>query len=198
MPTLQVEETVRVLGSTYSGVKNITSDGSVTKSITVPAAKTGALTTRTDADTGTLTMDSGHGITTGARLDLYWDGGSRRGLTVGTVSVDEVPIDGGAGDDLPDDETDITAMVPVEEEFLLTGDNAEALLFYSVLAGIIVLTGADDVEDMAVELDAAIPYLWTLERDPTIPVAGDTVTKAFFSHGDSTTTSAMTVVALVS
>lgn len=88
--------------------------------IEIPAAKAGLLTTRTDDDTGTLTMDPGHGITTGAKLDVYWtnaDGtrGSRVDMTVGTVSGNTVPIDLGTGDNLPIQGAAIRAMVPVIE-----------------------------------------------------------------------------------
>jgi hypothetical protein len=64
----------------------------------------GSLTTRTDADTGEITMSTQiapHGITTGEIVDVVWSRGWRLGMTVGTVSGNSVPIDGGEGDDLP-------------------------------------------------------------------------------------------------
>lgn len=104
----------------YNNVQKVALDGDE-----LPLAKVGELTTRTDNETGTLTMDTGHGITTGARLDLYWadgDGagtpGSRRGITVGTVSGNTVPIgadNSGSGDNLPLVNTAITAMIPHNE-----------------------------------------------------------------------------------
>lgn len=69
----------------------------------------GELTTRTDADTGELTMaTANHGISTGDTVNLTWDGGSRSDVTVGNVSGTTVPIDGGTGTDLPATSTDIT------------------------------------------------------------------------------------------
>jgi hypothetical protein len=72
----------------------------------------GTLTTRSDDDTGTLTMDDGgHGIATGAVVTLLWDGGSRGGVAVGTVAGVSVPIDGGSGDVLPATSTAVRVVV---------------------------------------------------------------------------------------
>lgn len=78
----------------------------------IPAGKAGTLSTRTDNETGTLTLGSGHGITTAATIDLFWDGGARYGITVGTVSGTSVPIgadNAGTGDNLPTQGTAIVA-----------------------------------------------------------------------------------------
>jgi hypothetical protein len=83
------------------------------------AGATGVLTTRTDAHTGTLTMNPGHGITTGQRLDIYWtlSGISyvMRNCLVGTVSGNSVPFTNvnSLGDALPIATTPIIASVPV-------------------------------------------------------------------------------------
>lgn len=83
--------------------------------------KAGTLTTRTSDSVGTLTMDSGHGITTGQGLDLYWDDGdgARIGMVVGTVSGDSVPVSGGAGFVLPSASTSV---------FILTGGLKDILI----------------------------------------------------------------------
>lgn len=93
--------------------------------MTLPAAKTGRLTTRTDDNTGTLTMDSGHGLTTG-KIDVFWNVGgvkAHRRQMDGVVTGDSIAIDGGVGGILPADESAITAVAPtsisipsVEEE----------------------------------------------------------------------------------
>lgn len=67
------------------------------------------LTTRTNASSGTITAPSGHGVTTGATIDVYWNqfdspyyiAKIRYGMTVGTVSGTSIPVSGGDGDDLP-------------------------------------------------------------------------------------------------
>lgn len=68
------------------------------------------LTTRTSDSVGTITAPSGHGITTGATIDVYWAEETaanqrasriRKSVTVGTVSGTSIPISGGDGDILP-------------------------------------------------------------------------------------------------
>lgn len=196
--TMKVIEVVEAMGFSFPSTLNLSSDGGMVKSVSLPAAKVGQLTTRTDADTGELTMAAGHGITTGDRLDVYWEGGSRRGVVVGTVATNQVPIDLGDGDDLPDNLTAVTAMVPTEEEFLFTGNNAEALAFFSQRKGTIVLATSADAESTARVLAAGVSSVWTPQRDPTVPTAGDDVAKVFFSHADSANTGILRVVALIS
>src|SRR5688572_5549257 len=129
-----VIQRVDVLGDTFQYAGTTSADNHVGFNVTMAVAKIGSLSTRTDANTGVLTMNSGHGITTGQRLDLYWSGGQRRGMVVGTVSVDSVPIDLGAGTDLPAQGTAITAQVPQEESIVVTGANAVLIVFDSASA----------------------------------------------------------------
>lgn len=82
------------------------------------------LTVRTDATSGTITAPSGHGITTGATIDIYWmeviatynTARIRRGVTVGTVSGTSIPFSGGAGDDLPAQGEEV--LVPTTDDTL--------------------------------------------------------------------------------
>lgn len=183
---------ITIDGKAFKSVVSVETDGVIKKEVEVAAAKAGTLTTRTDSDTGTLTMESGHGITTGARLDLYWNGGCRRGITVGTVATNSVPIDAGSGDDLPAATTAITAMVPHEEEFSVSGDNVKSIGAYSKLPGQIVVAESDGTEILAIELGSANgenqAYSW-IDGTTTNPVAGDPIGKVFFSHANSSTPS---------
>lgn len=91
----------------------------------------GTLTTRTDADTGVATLVTGHSITTGEVVDVYWAAGVRYGMTA-TVSVNAVTVDGGAGDDLPSQDTACTVVEQTSITVLnLDGDNAKMIgVFY--------------------------------------------------------------------
>ncbi len=162
----------------------------------VPAAKVGALTTRTDDNTGELTMQASHGITTGAKLDLYWASGKRLGMTVGTVATNAVPIDGGSGDNLPADETAITAMVPVEFPIVADGDDVVTIDAWSTADADVLITDASNVSILALETDGN-GYSWLAASGETNPVAGDSIAKVFFSHGDSTGTRRMRLQLLV-
>lgn len=198
--TLTNSDMCTVLGYQFPNRETVSADGSIIKTTSVAAAKTGTLTTRTDANTGELTMAASHGITTGARLDLYWDGGSRRGITVGTVATNAVPIDLGSGDDLPADETVITAMVPTEEAFTVSGSTVTAIALFSDVAGQIVFCASDETEIKAYSVGdvsgGAQSMIWTAGRDADNPVTGGAITKVYFSHGSSTETATMRAIVL--
>jgi len=155
----------------------------------IAAAKNGTLTTRTDANTGSLTMSASHGITDGVKLDLFWVGGSRRDMTVGTVSTNVVPIDLGSGDDLPIATTVITAMIPVLVVFnVASGDAAKGFAVSSPKAGYVSFVDGDNADITAAiyQLDAGEGKSWATGNGVTNPLASSVVAKVKFSHGDST------------
>lgn len=161
---------------------------------TLVAAKTGNLTTRTSDTAGTLTMDSGHGITTGQRLDIFWSGGSGYAATVGTVSVDSVPFTGLVGT-LPADESEITAQVPTQVNVSVTGTDVK---FIVATAGLtfgdygcnVIITRSDNTVSEAYQLTASAPADgWNgATYGPANPVSGETIAKVFFAQGNSAKT----------
>jgi hypothetical protein len=182
--------TKSVTGGALSASENRTvSDETQTlASPTVPVALTSVLTVRTDDTSGSLTMDAGgHGITTGSRVDLYWDGGRCYGATVGTVATNVIPItDVAGGDVLPAQATAIKVGKCVEAPFGLVGANISGLVGTSLVEGYIV--AADAGADVAVfELEAGKVSIWEPTDAAANPLAGDTPTKAFFSHSDVNT-----------
>lgn len=157
----------------------------------MPAAKVGALTTRTDNDTGVLTMVTGHGIITADKVDVFWanpDGtrGCRYNMDA-TVAGDAVSIDGGAGDNLPADETDVTAMVPLSEAFAIVGNDIKAYAVWSEAIGVIKFFSSAPALLAAVVLDATNQsFTWDEKNKYANPLAGVTVATVKFSHADST------------
>jgi hypothetical protein len=159
----------------------------------IDPAWAGALTTRTDDNTGTITItDPAHTITTGAKLDIYWADGSRYQVTVGTVSGVSVPIDLGAGDNLPVANTALTAMVPNSETTAITGNNAQWIFCQSLCttaSSRITFTQSDNTVIATYLIPstyrAAVPWIATSVSDVTNPFAGVTVGKVFMSCGDS-------------
>src|SRR5690606_6519409 len=97
--------------------------------LVLPAAFAGELTTRTDNDTGVVTVeDSEHTIETGDTVDAYWidaDGlmQVRYGMEA-TVSTVEITLDGGAGENLPAEDTEVTVSAQVEIDTDFAGDKA--------------------------------------------------------------------------
>ena len=88
-------------GVSVSGVKNRSADSAVGYDLEVPRAHNGTLSTRTNNTEGTITLSGGHPVTTAMVVDLYWTGGTRRAVVVGTVSGTSVPISGGSADTQP-------------------------------------------------------------------------------------------------
>lgn len=183
----RVTSTARVLGKEYPMIVDTPYDTGIVVDVSIAAAKVGSLTTRTDDNTGVLTMAASHGITDGVKLDVYWDGGRRYNMTVGTVSVNSVPIDGGSGDNLPTAATAITAMIPVEESFVITGNSAVAFSAWS---------NADHAQVLVEEVDNTVISAVELEGDggdssiwytglTTNPLTDGDITKVVLSHGDS-------------
>ncbi len=197
-----IQKTRSLGGKAYSENRTLTNDGPVGKEISVAAAKVGALTTRTDANTGTLTMAASHGIVTGDRIAIFWNIGGvigcRRGVEVGTVATNSVPFDNGTGDDLPADESAITACVEVEEPVAIDGDDFNLLVAYGEGKGSFSLCGADDVEDFGWHFPlGAQTYEWYTNCGYANPIVGDVITKVFFANGDSSAAKTFRIGALV-
>jgi hypothetical protein len=176
-----------ISGMNFNISTTVSSDLGPQFSVDLAVAKSGTLSTRTDDNTGTLTLESGHGVQTGDRLDIYWeddDGNMERryGVTVGTVSGTSVPFDLGAGDNLPAAATEVTAMVPDEEVFVVTGDNAVSVAAACANGGTVVFATAANATVLAVELTPTnASYVWTTGAG-TNPLAGGSVTKVFVSQ----------------
>jgi hypothetical protein len=174
------------LGMQFTHSETVSSDLAVPFSVSCAAAKTGSLTTRTDDNTGTLTMATGHAIPTGQRLDVFWDGGARVGMTVGTVSGLSVPIDLGSGDVLPAAATAVTAQVPSEEALVVTGDDAVLVACGATAGGAVTFTTSGDVYVFHAPLTSLVTsYVWNESDGGTNPLAGASVAKAYLSNSSS-------------
>ena len=93
---------------TYSAVSPKIGSQPISSITSTLAAAVSTAFARTNDTTGTLTLSTGHGITTGAIINITWSGGSRQYVTVGTVSTNSVPISAGIGNPLPAANTVIT------------------------------------------------------------------------------------------
>jgi hypothetical protein len=195
MAVMKITKEVIVNNRPYRSSRSIESNNnSETGGTSVPAAKdaNATLTVRTDNDTGTLTCKVGHGINTGDKVDLYWvEAGvnkRRRYVTVGVVAGQSVPIDLGAGDNLPAAATaGITVSVCLVDGGLnLTGNNVVGIAVSNLAneRGIVNVLSAADAELDTRELASGETYTWDSGDGSTNPLAGDTVAKVVFSHSD--------------
>lgn len=185
--------TVAIAGVSYSQAISATGTNVERATPTVSAAKAGSLTTWTDANTGTFTMDPGHGFTTSDLIDLFWSGGSRRNMTA-TVTGDSVVLDGGSGDNLPVVSTAITAMLPTQVAFSADATSTGvAVAANCPVNGWVVFRNSTTVL-VAYQIRADIlSNVWVTGLG-TNPLASLAVTNVLFSHAS---TSSQTMAAAV-
>ena len=190
------------LVSTFSRSASTASvfDRNPSTSTGLPIGYAGTLSTRTSDTQGTATLGGGHGITTGMEVDVYWTGGVRYGMTVGTVSGASVPLsDSGAGDVLPVETTAIIVAQRVEIGETIDGD---ALVYWaanltypldptSQAAGrchVESRDGADaEIADSAFEIAARVMKKVDVPTSGSVnPWAGEVVAKLIASQSNTT------------
>lgn len=172
--------------------------------VTLPVAQPGTLTTRTDANTGEITMTSGaHTIATGNNVDVHWAGGVQYDVTVGTVSGTAVPIDLGSGDDLPSTSTAVTVAVRVDTALALDGDNANlvAVLMDDAAGGSAAGhaefqdTGGNTIAEL--DLVANVPQSYDLASGISNPFTGNPITNVLATNASTSAEATLKIVALI-
>ena len=182
-------------GQSFSTSASISSDLASQWSESLAVAKVGTLSTRSSGTAGTLTMASGHGITDGQRLDIYWDGGSAYGATVGTVATNSVPFTLAQGDALPIATTAITAQVPTSIPVVVTGDDVLALGVGFTQGGIAVFAASGNTTIAAFRpVGTPSSYVYSSSDGGTNPLAGGAVTHVYLSQGSLIASTANGVV----
>lgn len=178
----KISKNLSVGGVTFPENKTIVGDAAIVHDEQVPAGDPGVLSVRGGDTSGTIDIDdSGHTITDADRVDLYWDGGCRRGMTVGTVAGASVPVSGGAGDALPALSTPITVARPVELQLVVSGSLVQAILFFTDTHGQFVLEDAGG-EELFKEVNEDATWSWHNDSGEDNPITGDSIVKAFVSH----------------
>jgi len=195
--TATVNKVATILGEAFNVLLSILADNGtlVGPQAALAVAKAGTLGAYTSGSAYTLTMAGGHGFTDAARLDVYWidptDGVTpkyRYGCLVGTVATNSVPVTGGAGDNMPNSVgLVISAMVPVSELFTLVGNNCAGIASKCNGTGLVVYTQSDNTLIVAHKLTSGRAKSWFSSEGETNPLAGVSLGKVYFSHGDITT-----------
>lgn len=176
----------------FNGSTVLTGDLISDAVVNVPVAWPGTLTTRTDNDTGTITMtDAGHLITTGAKVDLYFSSGLvRRNVTVGTVSGTSVPIDLGAGDNLPIATTAIIVSKVVAQALAIT---VAEVVFFGMKCDYECQFTFIDTDGSAIDYTkhltpatsgAEVDFIWHSAYGAN-PMSGTLIATVKFSHADT-------------
>jgi len=183
-----VSSTVVIAGTSFNTKIQRTADGNINLQPTLPAAKTGSLSTRTSDTAGEITGQVAHGITTGATVDIYWSGGSRYGCEVGTVSTLAIPITAsGTGDAFPDQDTDVTITTQTQVDTDFDGDNVKMIVVSSDQKGSVDMEDSASATINRVELAGSDePWSWSYDTGVTNPMTGNPIDDMFCSNGSTT------------
>jgi hypothetical protein len=166
-------------------------EGSITHQGSLPAGKAGTLSLRTDNDSGEATLGGGHGIETGDEIDIFWAGGSRYGVTVGTVDGNTVPFGAGggegAGDNLPAQATAIvvTKRKVITDGMTFAGNNLKMLVIHCPKRIRFTFESGAGAALLSLDLPANEPWSWLSDQGVTNPLAGVTPASLHLANGES-------------
>lgn len=200
MPSGSINTVVSIGGISMSSTISRTESGQISHQPSALAAgKESTDWSKTDANTGDATLASGHGISSGDMVDVYWPDGVRYGMNASVASL-VVTVDGGAGDDLPVDDTVmvVSPIVQIDSDF--DGDLVSILGVMSTKRGHVnfrsVETSGVGGALLAQELLANEAYTWASNIGVTNPLTGDPVARIDVSNGDPDDEATIKIVAL--
>ncbi len=191
MPSATLTVSSTIGGIAFSGRLARSGETPVASQLTLPAAKTGTLSTRTDANTGIVTAQAGHGFITGDVIDVYWAAGLHSSMTA-TVSGNAITLDGGEGDDLPNTATAVTLGKRVAIQDGFDGDLLKMLVVTLGAKGSVRFQD-DTVPVLSVNIAAGEAYAWTSDGPAVNPLASTVVVQMFCSNQSSSSTNLVQV-----
>ena len=168
-------------------------DSKIELEVALPAGTAGTLTTRTDANTGIVTVSS-HSITISDTVDVYWSTGRRYGVDVTAQDSTTISIDLGAGDNLPAASTAVVIVKQVVVNKAIDGDNVEIIGFLAELAastgfGVRItffdaISGGGSAVGNGIDLDPNSPFVLDIEGGATNLLTGSPILSFVASNGD--------------
>jgi hypothetical protein len=192
MSQATISVVANILGQTTPVQITRSQDGNGQWTPTVPAGNAGTLSTRTDNDTGVATLSTGHGIQNGDKVDVFWSGGRRYGMTA-SVNVNAVTVDLGAGDNLPAQDT---AVVVCKRQVVNAGFDPDDVTVLMVTANrrvSIVFVDAGGATLLALDLGAGECCLWWTNSGIARPMSGNPVATIWAANGDAIAAADITI-----
>ena len=195
MPTLQYSQSIQGAGLAIQKLINIEADHPNGFEIDLPAGLAGELTTRTDNDTGIVTVASGHGVTTSHLVDIYDENGVliRKDLTVTGTTGTTISIDGGSGSNLPALNADVVVARQVPANTPIDNDNCQ---FFGIALetpvsgtepnGRVIFEESDDTDVAELTLEANVPLASNIAGGQANPIEGEPIAKCRASNGNTT------------
>jgi len=178
-------KTLTLAGKNFSQSTAPTAEAAICHELSIPAGAAGTLSTRTDADTGVVTVDdSGHAFVDTDRVDIYWANGSRHGMAVsGAPTGNAITIDGGAGDDLPAALSSVTLVEPTLLDLSVLGTLVTAILLATTQLGWFVFADSGGTTHFAQRVGSDMVWDWQDGNGDANPITGDQIDKVWLSHG---------------
>lgn len=190
MSTGRVNISYRVGGAVVDAQIDREDEQGAATLVSLPAGIAGTLTTRTDADTGIVTVLAGHGITDSDTVTLFWAGGVRRGLTVTATAATTISIDVGAGADLPA----VSSVVTIAKEVITSlghvGNDLAIFAVHSVNRLMANIRNAGPTTILALDITGRESFAYISTFSGTNPFAGETLVTAVLANGGTTAATA--------
>lgn len=196
MPSGNIKISASMGGLNISGSLIRSGESVLGVNVTLPVGSAGTMKTKTDADTGVATLDTGHGITDTDKVDVYWADGVHYGMDVTAVDGDDVSIDVGDGDELPIATTAIvvTKRVTIDEQF--DGDVLVLFAAGSTQRAHVEFEESGGTEVAAQELIASEPWIWSTLSSFTNPLTGNAIGAIKASNGSSTVEAVLKILGI--
>jgi len=202
MPTINYSVSLTGAGSSIAQAVPRVQDGADAREITLPVAQSGTLTTRTNATAGILTMaNANHGIVNATAIDVFFPGGKRYGATVQNVAGNAVTFNAGAGDNLANANTVMTAATQVLINLGITGSLLKILGIMPASSDTSRTQQAHaDFQDInsvsvnAIALTHNVPQVFDVAGGAANPLTGNAVERVKAANGDPTNQATLTII----
>ena len=127
MATVTEKHEFNVGGVGYASTRTFTASGQVLLNLSsgaeLPLGLAGTLSTRTDDDTGVVTLTAGHGITTDDTVDIYFDDGVAYAGDVISAAATTITVDLLSGTELPTEDSAVVVGKRASHNVDFDGDN---------------------------------------------------------------------------
>lgn len=175
--------------------------------VTLPPGTSGTLSTRTDDDTGVITA-AGHTLQVGDKVNVYWSGGRRYGMTVSAVAGNDVTVgtgasEVGAGDVFPAQSTAVVITEQVQINSQIDGDAIQIIGVMAQSADPASTTKVNvDMQDAGgasievLDLTANQPVITDVAGGATNIYTGNVIEKTLAANGSSTETITLKILSL--
>jgi hypothetical protein len=180
-------------------------DHSNTYEVLLPVAKAGSNFVKTDDNTATVDLPGGHGYTNG-NFDIYWQEAGvdkvRYGVP-GTITVNALALDGGAGDNFPNTGTAVQICKQVSINTAIDGDTIQIIglsLEYpdanSPKVGHVDLQDSGPATVEEIDLKANVPIVYDINGGAANVFTGNPIVSTKASHNDIVNAATLKIVSL--